>query len=95
MQVLQVEGFEKRIVDNVPNVYVNQIARGQSYLNHNDVVGITICDFALWPDTTDCKLPMLTRWRTTEQATGPESSVRFSSYFWNCPSSTQPDRPTR
>ncbi|MEZ4295109.1 MAG: Rpn family recombination-promoting nuclease/putative transposase [Polyangiaceae bacterium] len=50
MQVLQVEGFEKRVVYNVAKAYVNQIARGDLYPDLNDVVGITICDFELWPD---------------------------------------------
>ena len=31
MQVLQVEGFEKRVVYNVAKAYVNQIARGALY----------------------------------------------------------------
>jgi len=31
MQVLQVEGFEKRVVYNVAKAYVNQIARGAGY----------------------------------------------------------------
>jgi predicted transposase/invertase (TIGR01784 family) len=70
MQVLQVEGFEKRVVYNVAKAYVNQIAQGDGYPNLNDVVGITICDFALWPDTEARRLPMLTRWRMTEQHTG-------------------------
>jgi hypothetical protein len=70
MQVLQVEGFEKRVVYNVAKAYVNQIAQGDGYPNLNDVVGITICDFVLWPDTEARRLPMLTRWRMTEQQTG-------------------------
>src|SRR3954471_15110474 len=60
MQVLQVEGFEKRVVYNVAKAYVNQITRGDGYPNLNDVVGITICDFLLWPDTDGRQLPMLT-----------------------------------
>jgi predicted transposase/invertase (TIGR01784 family) len=70
MQVLQVEGFEKRVVYNVAKAYVNQIARGDLYPNLNDVVGITICDFELWPDSDHRKIPMLSRWRMTEQQTG-------------------------
>jgi predicted transposase/invertase (TIGR01784 family) len=31
MQVLQVEGFDKRVVDNVAETYVDQIARGESH----------------------------------------------------------------
>ena len=70
MQVLQVEGFEKRVVYNVAKAYVNQIARGNPYPDLNDVVGITICDFELWPDQGERKIPMLSRWRMTEQETG-------------------------
>jgi predicted transposase/invertase (TIGR01784 family) len=67
MQVLQVEGFEKRVVYNVARAYVNQIARGELYPDLNDVVGITICDFELWPDSGERQIPMLSRWRMTEQ----------------------------
>lgn len=67
MQVLQVEGFEKRVVYNVAKAYVNQIARGELYPDLDDVVGITICDFELWPDSADRKIPMLSRWCMTEQ----------------------------
>jgi predicted transposase/invertase (TIGR01784 family) len=38
MQVLQVEGFEKRVVYNVAKAYVNQITRGELYPDLNDVV---------------------------------------------------------
>src|SRR5262249_42535171 len=59
MQVLQVEGFEKRVVYNVAKAYVNQIARGELYPDLNDVVGITICDFELWPDSGERKIGLL------------------------------------
>src|SRR5262249_44026153 len=42
---------------------------GRGCPNLNDVVGITICDFVLWPDTEGRRLPMVTRWRMTEQET--------------------------
>src|SRR5262245_55052226 len=70
MQVLQVEGFEKRVVYNVAKAYVNQLALGNGYPSLNDVVSITICDFAVWPDTESRRIPMLSRWRMTEQHTG-------------------------
>ena len=57
MQVLQVEGFEKRVVYNVAKAYVNQIARGELYPALNDVVGITICNFELWPDNGTPTIP--------------------------------------
>jgi hypothetical protein len=70
MQVLQVEGFEKRVVYNVTKAYVNQISRGDLHPSLDDVVGITICDFPLWPDEGERKVPMLSRWAMTEQQSG-------------------------
>jgi predicted transposase/invertase (TIGR01784 family) len=77
MQVLQVEGFEKRVVYNVAKAYVNQIARGDLYPDLNDVVGITICDFELWPALTlpSAAIPMLSRWRMTEEQTGSKAHL--------------------
>jgi predicted transposase/invertase (TIGR01784 family) len=85
MQVLQVEGFEKRVVYNVAKAYVNQIARGDGYPHLNDVVGITICDFALWPDTEARQLPMLSRWRMTEQQTGARELGQIQLVFLELP----------
>ena len=94
MQVLQVEGFEKRVVYNVAKAYVNQIARGDGYPNLNDVVGITICDFVLWPDTEGRRLPMLSRWRMTEQATGAKELGQIQLVFLELPK-YDPSRPPR
>jgi predicted transposase/invertase (TIGR01784 family) len=85
MQVLQVEGFEKRVVYNVAKAYVNQIARGAGYPSLNDVVGITICDFVLWPDTEGRRLPMLSRWRMTEQQTGAKELGQIQLVFLELP----------
>src|SRR4051812_46506399 len=85
MQVLQVEGFEKRVVYNVAKAYVNQIARGEGYPSLNDVVGITICDFVLWPDTEGRRLPMLSRWRMTEQQTGAKDLGQIQLVFLELP----------
>jgi len=85
MQVLQVEGFEKRVVYNVAKAYVNQIGRGAGYPSLNDVVGITICDFALWPDTEGRRVPMLSRWRMTEQQTGAKQLGQIQLVFLELP----------
>lgn len=85
MQVLQVEGFEKRVVYNVAKAYVNQIARGELYPELNDVVGITICDFELWPDNGARKVPMLSRWRMTEQQTGAKELGQIRLVFLELP----------
>jgi PD-(D/E)XK nuclease-like transposase len=49
MQVLNVEGFEKRVVYNTSKAYVTQLRTGEDYPGLEDVVGVTICDFLLWP----------------------------------------------
>jgi predicted transposase/invertase (TIGR01784 family) len=85
MQVLQVEGFEKRVVYNVAKAYVNQIARGQLYPALDDVVGITICDFPLWPDDGERKVPMLSRWGMTEQQSGTNGLGQLRFVFLELP----------
>src|SRR5262249_42098900 len=40
MQLLQVEGFDRRIVDNVDKAYVRQTVQGDGHPNADDVVGI-------------------------------------------------------
>jgi predicted transposase/invertase (TIGR01784 family) len=85
MQVLQVEGFEKRIVENVAKAYANQSTQGGGSPNANDVVGITICDFALWPDTEGRRLPMLSRWWMTEQETGAKQLGQIQLVFLELP----------
>ena len=71
--------------DAVAKAYVNQIARGAGYPSLNDVVGITICDFVFWPDTEGCQLPMLTRWRMTEQKTGAKELGQIQLVFLELP----------
>ena len=50
MQVLKVEGFEKRVVYNASKAYVMQLRNADEYPELCDVVGVTICNFKLWPE---------------------------------------------
>jgi predicted transposase/invertase (TIGR01784 family) len=73
MQVLNVEGFEKRVVYNTSKAYVTQLRTGEDYPGLDDVVGVTICDFLLWPGPPVqgvAPVPMLSRWRMQEQHGG-------------------------
>jgi predicted transposase/invertase (TIGR01784 family) len=73
MQVLNVEGFEKRVVYNTSKAYVTQLRTGENYPGLADVVGVTICDFLLWPGPPaqgGPPVPMLSRWRMQEQHGG-------------------------
>ncbi|XXX72525.1 Rpn family recombination-promoting nuclease/putative transposase [Sorangium sp. So ce134] len=69
-QVLNVEGFEKRVVYNVAKAYTGQLDAGQRYPELNDIVGVTICDFELWPRRSGAHVPMLSRWPMQEQHDG-------------------------
>jgi len=63
-------GFEKRVVYNASKAYVMQLRNADEYPALCDVVGVTICNFNLWPDRNShgrFKVPMLSRWRMQEQ----------------------------
>lgn len=70
MQVLNVEGFEKRVVYNVAKAYTNQLEAGSAYPRLDDVIGISICDFELWPRREGFEVPMLSRWRMHDVYSG-------------------------
>ena len=70
MQVAKVEGIEKRIVYNASKAYVMQLRSAEEYPALCDVVGVTLCNFKLWPNKLKSgrfKVPMLSRWRMQEQ----------------------------
>ncbi|CAK0776868.1 transposase [uncultured Gammaproteobacteria bacterium] len=50
MQVLNVEGFEKRVLYNACKAYVNQLGKGDPYHILTEVVAVTITDFVMFPD---------------------------------------------
>ncbi len=69
MQVAKVEGLEKRIVYNASKAYVMQLRSADEYPTLCDVIGVTICNFKLWPNKLESgkfKVPMLSRWRMQE-----------------------------
>jgi predicted transposase/invertase (TIGR01784 family) len=52
MQVLNVAGFEKRILYNACKAYAGQIAKGEEYHLLADVIAITITDFIMFSETS-------------------------------------------
>ncbi|MEO0447384.1 MAG: Rpn family recombination-promoting nuclease/putative transposase [Verrucomicrobiota bacterium] len=50
MQVLNVAGFEKRVLYNAAKEYANQLERGTDYESLNPVIALTITDFILFPE---------------------------------------------
>jgi predicted transposase/invertase (TIGR01784 family) len=50
MQVLNVEGFEKRILYNAAKAYSLQLDQGEDYTLLNPVIALTITDFEMFPN---------------------------------------------
>ncbi|CAK0768435.1 transposase [uncultured Gammaproteobacteria bacterium] len=50
MQVLNVEGFEKRVLYNACKAYVLQLGKGDEYNALTEVVAVTITDFTMFPE---------------------------------------------
>ncbi len=96
MQVLNVEGFEKRVVYNTSKAYVTQLRTGEDYPGLDDVVGVTICDFLLWPGPPDpggVAVPMLSRWRMQEQHGGARGLSQVQYVFLELPKYRSGDDP--
>jgi len=96
MQVLQVEGFEKRVVYNASKAYVMQLRNADEYPALCDVVGVTICNFNLWPEQDErggFKVPMLSRWRMQEQHTGERGLPQVQYAFLELPKYAAGDAP--
>ena len=96
MQVLPVEGFEKRVVYNASKAYVMQLHGGEDYTKLCDVVGVTICNFKLWPKKAKgegYKVPMLSRWRMQEQQSGHKALRQVQYAFLELPKYGAGDEP--
>jgi predicted transposase/invertase (TIGR01784 family) len=50
MQVLNIEGFEKRILYNAAKAYSTQLGVGQDYALLDPVIALTITDFEMFPE---------------------------------------------
>ena len=53
MQILNVEGFEKRILYNAAKSYSTQLAVGQGYHLLNPVIALTITDFVMFTELSN------------------------------------------
>ncbi len=96
MQVLNVEGFEKRVVYDTSKAYVTQLRTGEDYPGLDDVVGVTICDFLLWPGPPvpgGAPVPMLSRWRMQEQHGGALGLSQVQYVFLELPKYASGDHP--
>ena len=90
MQLIHHPGFVNRVVYNACKAYVAQLKVGKWYDTLTDVVAISICDFELWPDKEQDKaklprVPMLSRWKMTEHASGHEALLQVQYAFLELP----------
>jgi len=88
MQVFNVEAFEKRVVYNVAKAYTNQLGVGVAFPELDEVIGISICDFELWPHGEAPHVPMLSRWRMQEQESGVKGLPQLQLVFLELPKYT-------
>jgi predicted transposase/invertase (TIGR01784 family) len=96
MQVLKVEGFEKRVVYNASKAYVMQLRSADEYPTLCNVLGVTICNFELWPEKDKdgrSKVPMLSRWRMQEQHSGELGLPQVQYVFLELPKYGAGDHP--
>lgn len=96
MQVIEVEGFQKRVVYNACKAYSTQLAVGADYPELNDVVAVTICNFVLWDAKAEggaYRVPMLNRWHMREEHSGERGLAHVRYAFLELPkyqAGTQP-----
>jgi len=96
MQVLKVEGFERRVVYNASKAYVIQLRNAEEYPALCDVVGVTICNFNLWTERDAAgrfTVPMLSRWRMQEQHSGARGLPQVQYAFLELPKYAAGDAP--
>ncbi len=93
MQVFNVEAFEKRVIYNVAKAYTNQLGTGFAYPELDDVIGVTICNFELWPRREAPHVPMLSRWRMQEQQSGVLGLPQLQLVFLELPKYAGGDEP--
>ncbi len=88
MQVAKVKGIDKRIVYNASKAYVMQLRSAEEYPTLCDVVGVTICNFKLWPKkekSGQFQVPMLSRWKMQEQNSGVVGLSQIEYVFLELP----------
>ncbi len=68
-----------------------QLRSSEDYPRLRDVVGVTICDFELWPEPPEpggAPVPMLSRWRMQEQHSGAHALSQVQYVFLELPKYT-------
>ena len=86
MQLFNVAGFEERVIYNASKAFTLQLRSAEDYRDLKGVIGVTICDFMLWPDTSrEPSVPMLSRWHMQEQHTQVKGLPQIQYVFLELP----------
>ncbi|HRI70834.1 MAG TPA: PD-(D/E)XK nuclease family transposase, partial [Polyangium sp.] len=77
-------------VYNASKAYADQLMAGEPYTKLEDVVAISICDFALWPDEEQQAnglplVPMLSRWNMRERTSLNHGLLQIQYAFLELP----------
>lgn len=87
MQVLNVPGFEKRILYNAAKAYSTQLKKGESYELLNPVIALTVTDFVLFPEFSQA----ISRFRLLEKKELIEYSDDVELVFAELPKFNKPE----
>jgi len=96
MQLFNVQGFEERVIYNASKAFTLQLRTSEDYDRLRGVVGVTICDFELWPGPSEKggpAVPMLSRWHMQEQHTGALGLPQVQYAFLELPKYSSGNRP--
>lgn len=85
MQVLNVEGFEKRVLYNATKAYAAQLGRGEDYTLLNPVIALTFTDFTMFREHPD----VVSRYKLLETQTLAQYSGDVELIFIELPKFTQ------
>ncbi|NES64287.1 MAG: Rpn family recombination-promoting nuclease/putative transposase [Okeania sp. SIO2D1] len=85
MQVLNVEDFEKRVIDNLAKAYGNQLDVRQGYMMLTPFLALKITDFVLFENTDK----IITKFRLKEEAENFNYQDEFTLMFLELPKFTK------
>lgn len=88
MQVLNVEGFEKRVLYNAAKLYSTQLKKATHYDSLEPIIALTLTDFTMFPDIES----VISYWNVREKTTLVQYSDDLELIFVELPKFTKSDQ---
>lgn len=88
MQVLNVEGFEKRVLYNAAKTYSTQLRKAESYESLEPIIALTITDFLMFPEIND----IISYWHLRDKERFTKYSDDIELIFIELPKFVKTDR---